>query len=99
MASTMMACPDPIMQQEFGVQDALAETATFGIDQGVLRLYDADGNILAAFAAVPNAALVGPNWVATGYNNGRGGFTSLIADTEITALIQQRRQPERHIRL
>ncbi len=86
MASTMMACPDPIMQQEFGVQDALAETATYGIDQGVLRLYDADGNTLAAFAAVPNAALVGSSWVATGYNNGRGGFTSLIADTEITAL-------------
>jgi heat shock protein HslJ len=86
VASTLMACPEPLMQQEQGLMAALGEAAAYTIEGDGLQLVDGDGNVLAVFTPVIPAALVGPTWYATGYNNGRGGFTSLVIDTEITAV-------------
>ena len=84
VASTMMACPDPVMQQERDYIEALSSTATFEIDEDVLILYDADGNAIAKFGAI-SQALEGSSWQVIGYNNGKGGVVSVIIGTEITA--------------
>jgi len=84
MASTMMACPEPIMEQERDYTQALADTATFEITNDELILIDSNGNELARFDAV-DQALEGTSWQVMSYNNGKGGVTSLIIGTEISA--------------
>ena len=44
VASTMMACSDPVMQQERDYIEALSSTATFEIVEDVLILYYDEGN-------------------------------------------------------
>lgn len=43
-ASTRMACPEPMMQQEASFFSAMAVVATYAIDGNNLRLADANGN-------------------------------------------------------
>lgn len=49
LASTMMACEDPIMAQESAFIAALERVAGYELVDGELRLTDADGNVLARF--------------------------------------------------
>ena len=84
VASTMMACPDPLMAQERDYVEALSSAATFEIADDTLTLYDADGNPVARFEAI-NQSLEGSTWQVIGYNNGKGGVVSVIIGTEITA--------------
>jgi heat shock protein HslJ len=83
-ALTMMACPDPVMEQEKAYLDTLAASATFEIVDDELVLFDADGNEIAKFDAI-SQALEGSSWEVIGYNNGKGGVVSVIIGTEITA--------------
>jgi putative lipoprotein len=53
MASTMMACPEPIMNQAAAYLKAVGQTAGYQIDGGTLTLRDAGGNALATFARQP----------------------------------------------
>lgn len=83
-AMTMMACPEPIMAQEQTYMAALASVATFAVSADALTLFDAEGSPVAIFEAV-SQGLAGSSWEVISYNNGRGGVTSLILDTQITA--------------
>ena len=83
IASTMMACPDPVMKQEGDYLEALSAAATFEIADDTLTLYDADGNAVATFKAL-SQSLEGTSWEVIGYNNGKGGVVSVIIGTEIT---------------
>ena len=83
-AMTMMACSDPVMEQERAYLGALSAATTFEIVEDDLVLYDADGNVVAKFDAI-NQSLEGSSWQVTGYNNGKGGVVSVIIGTEITA--------------
>ena len=83
-AMTMMACPDPIMEQERAYMEALAAAATFEIADDELVLFDANGNTIARFDAI-SQALEGSSWEVIGYNNGKGGVVSVVIGTEITA--------------
>lgn len=85
IASTMMACPEPVMEQEREYLQALAETATFEISGEELIFKDANGAELARFIAV-DQSLGGTSWQVLSYNNGKGGVTSLIIGTEVTAI-------------
>jgi len=84
VALTMMACPNPVMEQERAYMEALSAAATFEVVEDELTLYDADGNAIARFGAI-SQALEGSSWEVIGYNNGKGGVVSVIIDTEITA--------------
>lgn len=84
-ASTLMACPDLIMAQEFLYLKALENAATFQISDNELTLMDADGNDLAVFTAL-DQGLSGTTWDVIAYNNGKEAVVSLIIGTEITAL-------------
>jgi len=66
---TMMACPDPVMEQEDAYLALLPKVATFKLDDHSLTLFDANGETLLAFelpatAAGPEkeATLIGPVW-------------------------------------
>jgi len=83
-ATTMMACPDPIMQQESDYLDVLKNAATFEINDDELTIYDSDGNALAVFAA-QSQDLAGSSWDVISYNNGKEAVVSLIIGSEITA--------------
>jgi heat shock protein HslJ len=84
LASTMMACPEEIMEQEREYLGALADTATFEISNEELIFKDVNGNELVRFDSV-DQSLEGSSWQVLSYNNGKGGVTSLIIGTEITA--------------
>jgi heat shock protein HslJ len=84
VASTMMACPEPIMEQEQEYMSVLAEMASFEINNEELIIKDSTGDELARFEAV-DQSLEGSSWQVLSYNNGKGGVTSLIIGTEITA--------------
>jgi heat shock protein HslJ len=48
MASTMMACPDALMQQERSFLDTLGTVTGYGVAGGVLTLKAADGKTIRA---------------------------------------------------
>lgn len=48
--STMMACDQPIMDQEAAYLTALAQSARYEIKDNELRIYDKDGGLLLTFA-------------------------------------------------
>lgn len=83
-AMTMMACPEPIMNQEAAYLVALEKAATFEVNDEELVLFDASGEPIAVFEAV-SQDLAGSSWEVIGYNNGTGGVVSVIIDTQITA--------------
>jgi len=84
ITSTMMACPDAIMQQASAYTSALTQAATYKIDGGQLTLLDASGKTLATFTK-QSSDLGGTAWTVTGYNNGKQAVVSVIIGTELTA--------------
>ena len=84
MISTQMMCADPVNEQEREYLLALLEAARFEINDEELTLSDGKGNVLVVYM-VQSQALAGSSWEVIGYNNGRGGVTSVIIGTEITA--------------
>jgi heat shock protein HslJ len=51
IATTMMACPEPIMEQATAYITALTQAATYKVDNQQLSLLDASGKTLATFTA------------------------------------------------
>ena len=87
-ATTLMACPEPVMVQEAAYMEALGAAETFEISEDQLTLFDADGNPVVVFSAV-SQDLAGSSWEVISYNNGRGGVVSVIIGTSappVTAL-------------
>jgi heat shock protein HslJ/uncharacterized lipoprotein YbaY len=90
VATTLMACPEPIMAQERAYMEALDAAETYEVSappeggEEELVLFDANGDSVAAFSAV-SQDLAGSSWDVISYNNGRGGVVSVIIGTEITA--------------
>lgn len=83
-ATTLMNCPEPIMEQETSYLEALAVIETFEISEEQLTLYDANGNAVAVFSVV-SQELAGTSWQVVSYNNGAGGVVSVANETQITA--------------
>lgn len=83
---TMMACPEPQMMVEQRFIAALGGAVSYQIDGDQLALIDADGQTVATFVVQIPVSLIGTQWIATGYNNGRGAVVSILLDTEITAI-------------
>ena len=87
LASTMMACPPPLMAQEQAVTKALTQAMTYALGDKMLTLVDADGEPLLTFTAMEAPPLVGTVWRLTRYNNGKGGVTTVLRDTEVTLML------------
>ena len=84
VASTLMACFEPVMDQEQAYFQVLSDASTYEITDEELTLYDSNDIRLATFMALEQD-LSGTSWDVIAYNNGRGGVTTLIIGTEISA--------------
>ena len=83
LASTMMACPEPLMQQATAFITALSQARAARMEGGQLGLLGASGVVLATFAP-QNRDLSGTAWRVTGYNNGRQAVVSLLDGSTLT---------------
>lgn len=83
MASTMMACEEPIATQATNYMAALA--ATDGFTASASQLVLRSGNEIVATFVATSADLAGTNWLVVGYNNGREAVVGVLTGTEITA--------------
>jgi heat shock protein HslJ/uncharacterized lipoprotein YbaY len=83
-ASTMMACPEPIMTQAQAYMTALTAAATFTVEGGTLTLLDAGGAAVATFSAV-SSDLAGTAWTVTMLNNGQEAVVGVIEGSVLTA--------------
>ncbi|MBK8987783.1 MAG: META domain-containing protein [Chloroflexi bacterium] len=86
IGSTMMACADPVMQQETAYLAALSTATAWQISGSTLTLTDAAGAPLAVFTAVIPTSLTGTTWQLTGFNNGQDAVVSPVAGSTITAV-------------
>lgn len=84
IATTLMACAEPIMQQATAYIAALTQAATYKIEGQQLILFDKDGKELATFT-MKSGEVSGTSWIVTGYNNGNQAVVSVIIDTELSA--------------
>lgn len=90
-AMTLMACPQPQMDQESAFMEVLANVKTYNVQGTVLNFIDAEKNTIASFRKVEasSLALPGSAWTVTGYNNGKEAVVSVVVDSEITAVFGQ----------
>ena len=84
-ASTMMACPEPVMKQAQAFVTALGSAATYAVEGASLTLNDSAGTAVATFDAV-STDLAGTSWTVTSYNNGKQAVVGVLADTTPTIL-------------
>ena len=83
MATTMMACTDPLMDQASAYMAALAQVRSYRIAAGQLILLSAEDALLANLNR-QDQELAGTAWQVTGYNNGRQAVVSVLAGTILT---------------
>jgi heat shock protein HslJ len=87
---TMMFCtPVELMDQEAEYLRALANISSYKIIGNQLVMANAEGQTILLYEIYEPATLNGTNWNILFYNNGKGGLTSPLAGTEITALFGQ----------
>ncbi len=86
LGSTLMACPPPLMDQEFGFMTSLQSAASYEISGDTLTMSNEDGEVVVTFVETEPLGLTGINWMANGVNNGRGGVQSIVIGNEITAV-------------
>lgn len=84
-ATMMMCVPEPLAAQEQAVLRAMGSAGFHLIAGNELRIADTDGRTVLIYDVLQPASLSGTLWELTGYNNGKGGFSSVLAGTEITA--------------
>jgi len=86
MGSTMMACLPPVSDQEIQYLSALSTAASYEIVDGKLQMASGEGEIVLTYAVLEPMPLAGTTWRLTGYNNGKGGFASVLSGSEVLAL-------------
>lgn len=95
LTSTLMTCQqsletqeqEPLMTQEQAFMAALQTVDAWAVDGETLEL-SAGGKTLLVFDVI-SQDLAGSSWTLIAFNNGQGGFTSVILNTEITAVFDE----------
>lgn len=85
LASTQMACGPAVTAVESGYLARLGAATTYAITESTLTLSDGSGQAVLEYTATEPTSLTGTTWAATGINNGKGGVTSLVAESTVTA--------------
>jgi heat shock protein HslJ len=85
--ATMMYCsPEELMAQEMDYLAALNQAAIHRMSGTQLQIADKDGNTILTFSELEPKPLVGTSWELAWYDNGKGGLTTPLAGTEVTAV-------------
>jgi heat shock protein HslJ len=84
---TSMFCGEPegVMDQEMQYLAALEKSDSFEIIGDQLLITDAEGETILVYELIQPLSLEGTPWLLLRYNNGKGGLTSALAGSEITA--------------
>jgi heat shock protein HslJ len=85
-ASTLMACPEDIMNQATLFTKGLGETSSYKADKANMTLKNASGADLMEFAVLVPPSLTSGTWEAVNVNNGNQAVVGLVSDTTITAI-------------
>ncbi len=86
---TLMYCDGPdVMVQEARYLSLLGTVAGYTVSGDKLTITDSAGQEILFFRAV-DQELNGTKWLLTGYNNGAGGFVSVVAGTAVTAAFSE----------
>jgi heat shock protein HslJ len=85
LISSMMACPEPLMQQASAYISALTDTVSYKIDGQQLILFNASGKTLANFTK-QREELAGTSWRVTSSNNGKQAVVSTILGLKLTSV-------------
>jgi heat shock protein HslJ len=85
----MYCAPEELMAQEREFLAVLDRAASYVIAENKLQIEDVSGKEILVFSALEPTALVGTTWQLTGYNNGVGGFASVLAGSEVTAVFAE----------
>jgi heat shock protein HslJ len=90
LANTEMFCVEPegVMDQEQQYLAALQSVASYRIDGDRLEMRTADGALAVSMVAVEPVSLENRLWDVTAYNNGRGGFTTIIIGSELSMFFE-----------
>ncbi len=81
--ASLMACPQSTMEQAEAFRTALRTARSFRHGAEALELLDANGAIVATFAAQASA-LAGTSWNVLNINNGRQAVVSLVSGSTVT---------------
>ena len=83
LASTMMACPEPVMRQAGTFTAALERARRATLEDDSLVLHDGEGELLARFD--PQLQTVAnTRWAVTGHNNGKQAVVSAAQGTSLS---------------
>ncbi|WAI01921.1 META domain-containing protein [Methanogenium organophilum] len=86
---TMMYCGESgVMDQESRYLSLLRTAAGYMVSGDQLTITDSSGQEILVYRAV-NQNLGGTEWMLTGYNNGAGGFVSVLTGTAVTAAFSE----------
>jgi heat shock protein HslJ len=88
---TLMAGPPAAMAIEQAFIEALKSAKKYTVTETTLTLQDDSGETLVSYEVLKETPLVGTKWNCIMYNNGRGGFQSVIATSTITAVFGEDR--------
>ena len=84
--STLMACAEPVMQQETLYLSALQQATKYEISGDQLTLFDKTGTKLLIYNKHVSVSTITGTWNLFNYNNGKGGIQSVIAGSKTTAV-------------
>jgi len=86
---TAMYCGEPgVMEQESRYLSVLQTAAGYAVSADQLTITDSAGQEILTFRA-GDQSLAGTEWLLTGYNNGAGGFVSVLTGTAVTAAFSE----------
>jgi heat shock protein HslJ len=84
--SAMYCSPEELMAQEKIFLGNLNRAASYKVSANRLEVYDSEGYLLLTYRSLEPKPLVGTTWGLVTFNNGKGGLTSALAGTDITAV-------------
>ena len=83
--TTLMACAEPVMQQETQYLSLLPQATKYEISGDQLTLFDKNGVKLLIYKKQVSIPITG-TWYLFNYNNGKGAIQSVTAGSKTTAI-------------
>jgi heat shock protein HslJ len=83
--TTLMACAEPVMQQETQYLSLLQQATKYEISGDQLTLFDKNGAKLLIYKKQVSIPITG-TWYLFNYNNGKGAIQSVTAGSKTTAI-------------
>ena len=85
ITSTLMSCDQiEITQTEAAFFSALSSAVEFKIEEKLLKIYNAEGNLLLTFLPLDTSLEV-KDWQMVSYFNGQSGIVSILEGSHVTA--------------